>query len=444
MKTSWTTLATAALLLVFSLGAWADDDYSQAELNQMLAPVALYPDTVLSHILIASTYPLEVVQANRWAQRHRNMEGAAAVSAAEREGWDPSVTALVAFPDILERMADDLEWTQDLGEAFLWDEGEVLASVQDLRQRAYEAGTLRTTEHQEVVIEQKTIIVEPRVSEVIYIPYYDTRVVYGPWRWHHHPPHRWHRPSRGYWNAGIFWSFGTRIDHHSFYFSSFHWHNRHTVVIDIDLHNHHRFHSGRSVVRYKEARRWKHNPSHRRGVEYRRSTVRQQYAAPSRTARHSGTRVERAQRVERIEQRLQTPRSSARSEPRRSRDAQARNDRQQPRLDRTERRSDTYQTRRETPSRMEQRSGERLRANEPNRDRAQVQRQAREERTRTTRTERPSREERANARNLRQPERSQQNFQRSTRDRVDAARNRSSISERARQSRNENGRAERR
>ncbi len=445
MKTSWITLATAALFLVLSMGSLADDDnYSQAELNQMLAPIALYPDTVLSHILIASTYPLEVVQASRWAQRHRNMEGSAAVSAAEHEGWDPSVTALVAFPDILERMADDLEWTQDLGEAFLWDEGEVLASVQDLRQRAYEAGTLRTTEHQEVVIDRKTIIVEPRVSEIIYIPYYDTRVVYGPWRWHHYPPHHWHRPSRGYWSAGIFWSFGTRIDHHNFYFSSFHWHNRHTVVIDLNLHNHHRFHSGRSVVRYKESRRWKHNPTHRRGVDYRRSTVRKQYAAPSRTARHSGTRVERAQRVERIEQRLQSPRQSARTEPRRSRDAQARSDRQQPRVERTERRSDTRQTRRETPDRLEQRSGNSPRANEPRRERAQAQHQSREERTRTTRTDRPSRDERSSARNTRQPERSQQNFQRSTRDRVDAARNRSSISERARQNRQGNGRSERR
>lgn len=290
-------LAILTLSLLFST-AQADEPYSQAELNQLLAPVALYPDTVLSHLLIATTYPLEVVQAQRWSSRNPNLEGEEAVNAVSRERWDPSVKALVAFPHILERMADDLDWTQQVGDAFLHSESMVLATIQDLRQRAYQAGNLKTTEHQEVVIEQRTIVIEPRVSEVIYIPYYDTQVIYGPWYWSAHPPVVWHRPSRGYWYGNVYWSHGTRI-HSGFYFSSFHWHNRHTVVVNVHHHSGPRFHSGRSVVRYQDAKRWRHNPTHRRGVEYRHAHTRQQYASPLHrtraTTRHSRSERQAAQ-----------------------------------------------------------------------------------------------------------------------------------------------------
>lgn len=422
MKTTAVTQAIGAtLLLLLSLSSLADDDYySQAELNQLLAPVALYPDTVLSHILIASTYPLEVVQAHRWAERHPGLEGGVAVSAVENERWDPSIKALVAFPHLLERMSDDLDWTQRLGDAFLQDEESVLASVQDLRQRAYESGYLKTTEHQEVVIEHKTIIVEPRVSEVIYIPYYDSRVVYGPWRWHHHPPTVWHRPSRGYWHGGIFWSFGTRIDHHGFYFSGFHWSNHQTVVIDVHhRHQHPRFHSSRSVVRYKEAKRWHHNPTHRRGVEYRHTNVRHKYTTPTRAHRaQPGSTAERHRRADTLQHRLHA------QPERRS------HERELPRLDRRDNVKAPLNARRENRdegNRVEQYRAQRQESNHA------------KERRLTTRTDRHSRAERqaprdsARDRQYRQPERSQQNFQRSTRERVDAARNSRSITDRARE-----------
>src|SRR5690606_9466242 len=108
-------------------GAAADSgDFTAAELDQMLAPVALYPDTVLSHVLIASTYPLEVVQADRWTRENPGLETEAAVAAVENQDWDPSVKALVAFPQVLDRMSADLAWTQRLGDAFLADEGAVM------------------------------------------------------------------------------------------------------------------------------------------------------------------------------------------------------------------------------------------------------------------------------------------------------------------------------
>lgn len=421
MKILISIIATLSLLL--GAAAQADDNPSQAELNQLLAPVALYPDTVLSHLLIASTYPLEVVQAERWTSRNTHLEGENAVNAVEHQNWDPSVKALVAFPHLLERMAEDLEWTQSLGEAFLHDESAVLATVQDLRQRAYEAGNLKTTEHQEVVREQQTIIIEPRVSEVIYIPYYDTRVVYGPWRWHSYQPVVWHRPSRGYWHAGIFWSHGIHISNH-FYFSSFHWSNRHVVVIDLH-HGHHRprFHSGRSVVRYHDAKRWHHNPTHRRGVEYRRAHVRKQYATPGRSVRAS--QAQRANRPQTIERRLKD-RSRAGNHDRREHATGHSASRKQPHANRTQNRDQPNRLERRTllPERQERaRSRDESRNDQPQRT-TERRRSTTDMQSPRQRSERSDRAHQARgnreARNQRSPNNfGNQSLQRSNRERVE-------------------------
>lgn len=246
--------------------------YSRAELDRLLAPVALYPDTVLSHVLIASTYPLEVVQAARWSRRHPGLRGEEAVDAVEHKDWDASVKALVAFPELLERMGEDLEWTQDLGEAFLAQEGEVMDSVQGLRRRAYEAGNLESMEHVRVLREREVIYIEPALSHVVYVPYYDTRVVYGSWWWPAYPPYCWSywggRPASHY-GHGFYWGLGFHVAP-TFYFSAFHWPARHVVVV----HRHHRspqhhFGSGQDVVRHENAHRWRHDTHHRRGVAYR-------------------------------------------------------------------------------------------------------------------------------------------------------------------------------
>ena len=136
--------------------------FSQAELDQMLAPVALYPDTVLSHVLIAATYPLEIVKATRWLSAQQAMTSEQALKAAENEPWDPSVRALVAFPPLLTKMNNELEWTQKLGDAFLIQESQVMATVQSLREKAYSAGNLQQQEHITVQRQEKVIIIEPR------------------------------------------------------------------------------------------------------------------------------------------------------------------------------------------------------------------------------------------------------------------------------------------
>lgn len=254
---------------------------SQERLQQLLAPVALYPDTVLTHLLIASTYPLEVVQADRWRKAHSDLTGTEAVEAAEDEPWDPSVKALLAFPDLLSRMSEDLLWTQELGEAFLASEADTLDAVQALRQKALESGALEDMEYQEVVREDEQIIIQPVRREVVYVPYYDARYVYGPWPWHAHPPVFWPHPPR--YHGGFYWGFYAPVGDW-FYFGGFHWHQR-TVVISYDrpyLYSHHR-HYG---YRPQHVVRWHHNPRHRRGVRYHHENTRRHYSTtPAKTTR---------------------------------------------------------------------------------------------------------------------------------------------------------------
>lgn len=259
------------------------ESLSVAQLQQILAPIALYPDTLLSHILIATTYPLEIVQAHRWQQKHRLLSGAEAVNAAELEGWDPSVAALVAFPDLLQQLSLDLEWTQTLGEAFLADESNVLDQVQYLREKAYSAGNLQKMEHVKVVREQRVIYIEPAFSAVMYLPYYDTKVIFGSWWWPTFPPYHWslthsHARLNRY---GFYW--GPRIVvHHNFYFTAPRWREHRIVVTD-----RHRSSAGRKFVRarqvadFHKARHWQHQIKHRRNINYRNTRVRARYQPDS-------------------------------------------------------------------------------------------------------------------------------------------------------------------
>jgi hypothetical protein len=258
-------------------GAATQASFSEAQLDSLLAPIALYPDTVLSHVLIASTYPLEVVEADRWARNNTRHKGDDAVNAVDSKDWDPSVKALAAFPDILKRMSDDLDWTQQLGDAFLADEERVMDSIQNLRNRAYNSGNLDKVEHVRVIREERTIVIEPSVERVVYVPAYDTRVVYGNWWWPDYPPVYWNYPSSYVFVSGFYW--GPRVYlGPRFYFSGVHWHQRRVVVVD--HHHHHRFYDSRSVVRYNNARHWHHNPVHRRGVAYYDNHTRARFNSP--------------------------------------------------------------------------------------------------------------------------------------------------------------------
>ena len=254
-------------------------DFTQPELDQMLAPVALYPDSLLSQILMAATYPLEVVEAARWSRANAHLHGRDAVAAVEPMNWDPSVKSLVAFPRILAMMSDRLQWTRDLGDAFLEQEPHVMQTIQDLRRRAVAAGTLRSSGEVRVEQRDRLVFIEPADAEVAYVPYYDPVVAYGTWWWPAYPPVRW-APWPGYVAAGPRYAFywGPAISVGAvFFFGAFDWHRRHTKVIHRHEHN---VYVDRTIVQRVNrgplpvGSRWTHDPDHRRGVDYRSERVR--------------------------------------------------------------------------------------------------------------------------------------------------------------------------
>ena len=155
----------------------------------MLAPIALHPDNVLTQILIASTYPLEVVQADRWVKQNKSLKGDALKAALEKQPWDDSVKALAPFPDVLAMMSEKLDWTQKLGDAFLAQQKDVMDTVQKLRRKAAETGNLKSSKEQEVKKEGDVIIIQPANPQVVYVPTYNPTVVYGTWPYPAYPPY---------------------------------------------------------------------------------------------------------------------------------------------------------------------------------------------------------------------------------------------------------------
>jgi Protein of unknown function (DUF3300) len=175
------------------------------ELDQLVAPIALYPDPLLSEVLIASTYPVEVVQADRWLTAHKDLQGDKLKAAADKEDWDKSVKSLIATPDVLRMMSSKLDWTEKLGDAVLAQEPEVMSAIQRLRTKADANNKLTTTKEQTVTKKQvqgkDVIVIEPTDPNTIYVPYYDPAVVYGAWPYPEYPPYYF--PAPGYIGAGL-------------------------------------------------------------------------------------------------------------------------------------------------------------------------------------------------------------------------------------------------
>lgn len=153
------------------------------EFDSFVAPIALYPDPLLAQVLAASTYPLELVQLQQWLTRNQELKDRALANAVAKQPWDPSIQAMAGMPDVVKRLTDDIQWTTDLGNAFLAQESDVMAAVQRMRNRALDRGTLKSTEQQKVetqVIEnKKVIVIEQADPQIIYVPSYDPTVVYG-------------------------------------------------------------------------------------------------------------------------------------------------------------------------------------------------------------------------------------------------------------------------
>lgn len=241
--------------------------FSQEELDQLLAPIALYPDSLLSQVLMASTYPLEVVEAARWSKAHPEWKGEDAVKAASDKEWDPSVKSLCAFPHVLAVMNEKLEWTERLGDAFLGQEAQVMDTAQTLRRKAQAAGHLTSDERVLVTSQGRVIVVEYVNPAVIYVPYYDPFWAYGPWWWSAYPPYHWD-PWPGYAypsgvRVGFIWGVSTNV-RVGFFFGGFDWLQRRPRVRYV---HHYDYYYG--PRRAPALNVWVHEVSHRRGVPYR-------------------------------------------------------------------------------------------------------------------------------------------------------------------------------
>ena len=249
--------------------------FTQAELDQMLAPIALYPDQLLSQILMASTYPLEVVEAARWSRANPNLRGEDAVNAFASQPWDPSVKSLLAFPQILSMMDERLDWTRRLGDAFLAQEPQVMATIQALRAKAYQAGNLRSTDQMQVTDDGGTIVVQPANPQIVYVPYYDPLVVYGTWWWPAYPPVYWPAWPGYYVYPGYAFAWGVGIGISvGFFFGAFDWHNHHVNVVNV----HNYYYRGAGVRTAPGP--WHHEAVHRGAVPYRSEAVRQEFGRP--------------------------------------------------------------------------------------------------------------------------------------------------------------------
>jgi len=250
---SWAT--TGLFLLVMSLSAAASPP-SQERLQQLLAPVALYPDTLLSHLLIASAHPEQLAEARRWSEQRSGPQGRVALEAAENQAWDPSVKALAALPQLLDQMLADPAWTRSLGEGFVSDEARLLAQVQELRHKALEAGNLRDNKHQLVSIQGDKIRIEVREPEQLPLPYYDGRRAYGPWRWQQHPPVTWPQPHNSRWLAGAYWAPAVELSGH-FYTAAIHWEAGNTQVLDREhLQPNSYYYSAKGIIEHPRSRAW--------------------------------------------------------------------------------------------------------------------------------------------------------------------------------------------
>ena len=245
-----------------------------AELDQLVAPIALHPDPLLSEILIAATYPLEVVQADRWAKSNKTLKGDALTGAIAKQSWDDSVKSLVQVPTVLAMMAEQLDWTQKLGDAMLAQQADVMDAIQRLRTRAQSNGKLKSTKEQTVTVktedDKQYVVIEPTSPTEIYVPYYEPAVVYGDWPYPDYAPYYFAPPS-GYFAggalaAGIAFTAAVAIRHA--FWGNCDWGRRNINVV-----------SNRSVdINNINRGRWEHNVDHRHGVKYNNADVRQKFA----------------------------------------------------------------------------------------------------------------------------------------------------------------------
>jgi Protein of unknown function (DUF3300) len=286
---SW--LRRVALVLAIALppvvsAQSGDASFSKEKLDQLTAQIALYPDALMSQVLMASTYPADVVEAAKWSRAHADSKGDDAVKMVENEPWDPSVQSLVAFPQVIIMMGEKPEWVRDLGDAFLAQPEDVMDSVQRLRAQAQKAGNLKSNDQMKVSVEtppppesttvvsqaapQQVIVIQPAQPEVVYVPQYNPAVVYGVWPYPAYPPYYIPTPP-GYWFSaavvtGIAWGVGIGV--RNALWGGCNWGWGHSSV-NINVNRYNNVNVNRRLDVNGSNTNWNHNVQNRKGVAYR-------------------------------------------------------------------------------------------------------------------------------------------------------------------------------
>ncbi len=249
------------------------------QLDSLVAPIALYPDPLLSQTLVASTYPLEIIQLQQWMAQHKDLKDKALTDAVKKQNWDPSVQAMAVLPDVVKQLAENVKWTTDLGNAFLAQQNDVMDAVQRMRKKANDKGNLKSGEQQKVetkVIENKQVIViEPSSPEVVYVPSYNPTVVYGAPAYPYPPVYY---PPAGYYAAGMAISFGVGMMVGAAWGGGWGWNagwgGNNNVTINnnnnfVNNSNRQNFQGGnRNQINPQGNSNWQHNPEHRGGAPY--------------------------------------------------------------------------------------------------------------------------------------------------------------------------------
>src|SRR6476661_2669471 len=287
----------AALLLAMSQAAVAQPQTATVQSDQLLkpeqldalvAPIALYPDTLLAEVLMASTYPLEVIEAERWVKANKKLSGADLKAAVDQQKWDDSVKSLAATPSVLEMMSSKLDWTQQLGNAVLAQQADVMDAIQRLRAKAQANNKLSSTKEQTVSTQQQggrqVIVIEPTQPDTVYVPYYDPAVVYGAWPYPAYPPYYFGWP--GYIAAGVIatgLAFGAGYALGRWVSGGFRWGggcnwggNNININRPVNINN------------INVGNNWKHNPVHRQGVRYANANVAQKFGGGRNTVAGGG------------------------------------------------------------------------------------------------------------------------------------------------------------
>lgn len=279
------------------------------QLDSLVAPIALYPDPLLSQTLVASTYPLEIIQLQQWLEKNKTLKDKALVDAVKKQDWDPSIQAMAALPDAVKQLAENIQWTTDLGNAFLAQQSDVMDAVQRMRKKAKDAGNLNSSEQQKVetqVIESKsTIVIQQASPEVVYVPSYNPTVVYGAPAYPY-PPIAY--PPPGYYAAGMAISFGVGIAMGAAWGGGWGWNSGWGGNNNITINNNNNFNRNTNVnggnrVSNRPAggnSNWQHNPQHRGGAPYSNRATATKYGGTARgdsmSNRQSQARQNQAQR----------------------------------------------------------------------------------------------------------------------------------------------------